>query len=275
MSMRRATWAVAALALFVSLWAVRPITHQDETGQVSFPRYVPKEENSPYEWPLWIDASELFTPSGTFRRSDLEEVMPGPAGMLWRLDQARAGGTYRDGEGCFKDGIPTMGAKADLPPRPINMVDLEVLAEAIIHGRIVGMKPGFLRGRGVGLYEIEIIEVLKGADVIGYASSVFLFWPETRFDFDQFCVQWDLGGWFPPAPEVGREILLTPVPGVLETIAERPAIIAFDGAEAVIYEVEGGLSATLSPRLFPEAFSGASIRDLDIVRRLKERRQRR
>lgn len=273
MSVRGVTWVVAALALCLLPLAVAPASPQEEGGQVSFPRYVPKEEGSPYDRPLWIDASELFTSWGTFRRAEDAGKMPGPEGMLWRLDQARAAGTYRDGEGCFEDGPASIGPRSEGPPIPNNMTDLEVLAEAIILGRVVGMKPGFLRGRGVGLYGVEVLEVLKGADAVGNESSVFVFWPETRFDFDSFCVDWSIGGWWPPPPEVGREILLTPVRGVLQTIAGHPAIIVYDGAEA-IYETETGLSAPLSPDRFPEVFSGVSIRELGLVRRLREGRQR-
>lgn len=270
MSLRTTSRAVVSLALLASLLAISA-PRQDESGRVSFPRLVPKDESSPYDRPVWIDASELFTSWGAFRRPEDAEVMPSPRGMLSRLDQARANGTYRNGESCYEDGI-TLGAQANHPPSPDNLTDLEVLAEAIILGRIVGVKPGFLKGRAVGLYEIEVLEVLKGADVVGNASSVFLFWPETRFDFDSFCIQWSIAGWFAPPPELGREILLTPVHGVLETIADRPAIVALGWAD-VIYEAEGGLRSTLRPTLFPEVYSAGSLREFDFVRRLRDGRQ--
>ena len=134
------------------------------------------------------------------------------------------------------------------------------------------MKAGFFRGRGVGLYEIEIIDVLKGRDALRGWSTVFLFWPEVKLEFGNDCVQWRYGSWNLPAPEVGREILLTPVEGVLETIANRPAIVAWYGAEA-IYETEVGLAAGLDQTGFPEVFSTISIRDLEIVRRLQAQRR--
>ena len=186
---------------------------------MSFPRSLPKEETSRVDRPEWIDASDLFTTSGTLRRPELAEVMPGAAAMLWRLNRARAAGTYRGTPDCFEDGIPVMGASSSGPPMPVNIADLEVLAEAIVHGKIVGMRPGFLRGRGVSLYQIQVIGVLKGADKIGNSSSIFLFWPETRLDFGIECVNWSLGGWNIPMPEIGREILLTrPAPRYHESL---------------------------------------------------------
>lgn len=274
MTFTKATWAFVATALCCSLLALTtsaPV-EQDERGEVSFPRYIAREEGSPYGWPLWIDASELLTESGTFRRPDLADVMPGPAEMLERFDRARADGTYRGGGDCFEDGIATMGSASAPTLAPVNMADLEVLALAIIRGRITGMEPGFLRGRAVGLYQIEVLDVLKDTGTEGSFPAVFLFWPETRFDFSDGCIQWSVGGWFPPPPEVGREILLTPLPGALESIANYPAIVAWGGAEA-IYETDSGLSAPLPPKLFPEVFSASSIRDLELVQRLRGKRQ--
>lgn len=270
MTVRRTTWAVVSLALLASLLAMGA-QRQAQRGRVSFPRLLPKDADSLYDQPLWIDASELLTRSGDFRRSELEAKMPGAAAMLEHLALARADGTYRGGGDCFETGT-AMGPLSQGPPRPVNMVDLEILAEAIIYGRIVGAKPGFLRGRGFGLYEIEVLEVLKGAETIGERSSVFLFWPETRFDFVGYCIQWTLAPWPFPMPEVGREILLTPMPGLLETIAGSLAIVAWTGAEA-IYEVRGGLAGVLDRTLFPEAFSDGTIGDLEIVRRLRAERR--
>ena len=284
---------VSALVIVMPLMATSGEPAQGQRGSVSFPRSLPKEETSRVDRPEWIDASELFTASGTLRRPELAGVMPGAAEMLWRLNRARAAGTYRgasgttslearrdvlleDGKGgtpdCFEDGIPVMHASSSGPPMPVNIADLEVLAEAIVHGKIVGMRPGFLRGRGVSLYQIQVIEILKGTDKIGNSSSIFLFWPETRLDFGIECVNWSLGGWNIPMPEVCREILLTPLPGDLETIANRTAIVAWHGVEA-IYEVDGRLSVLLPPTRFPEVFSVPSIRELEIVRRLSVQRQ--
>ena len=174
---------------------------------------------------------------------------------------------------CHETGVSYAGRKGGLP-LPLNIVDLEVQTEAIIHGRVVGMKAGFLRGRGVSLYEIEVVEVLKGGDVAGTFSSVFLFWPEARFDFASGCIEWVLGGWLAPPPEVGREVLLTPRRGVLDTIASRPVIIAWDGAE-IIYEVNATVGGPLlQPVSFPEVYSATSIRELELFRRLKGQRER-
>lgn len=262
---------VLALALCSSVLTASQRTGPIERGQMSFPRLVRGEEGAPLDRPLWIDADETFTTWGEFRSPELAERMPGAAAMLERFKQALADGTYGGGDGCFEEETG-MGALAHTPPMPNNMTDLEVLAEAIIYGRIVGFKPGFLRGRGFGLYEIEVLDVLKGTGAIQNTSSVFLFWPEAQFDFDDGCIQWALSGWPKPMPRVGAEILLTPLPGVMSTVAGRLAITAWYGAEA-IYEADGGLRAPLPPMYFPELSIPGSLRELELVRRLRDKRR--
>jgi hypothetical protein len=228
-----------------------------------FPRMVPQQDSPK---PLWIDTRELFDSRGEYRRPELVGIVGGS--LHYQFVRARAAG-FSEGKCPATD---VQSAYSTHPPMPTSMVDLEVLAAVIVHGTIVGAATGFLRGRAVTLLEIDVIDVLKGADVIGQPPIVYLFWPKARFEFATFCYERGIG-WPFPIPELGREILLTPTSAAaVETIANRVAIVALYGAEA-IYEVDSGLNAPLSPTSFPEVFSGTSIRELEMVRRLRKQRR--
>jgi hypothetical protein len=237
---------------------------------MSFPRFLPRQQDSRTSAPLWIDTKELFDSHGEFRRPDLAQTL---AWATERRDGFRRARAANLGEGkCLETGVGGHSSST-IPLLPSNMAHLEVLAAAIIHGTIVGTTTGFLRGRPVTLFEIDVIDVLKGADIVAKPTIVYLFWPEVRFQFGTFCLEWAVGGWPLPPPEMGREVLLTPNAMSIETVAYRPVIVVWYGVGEVIYEIAGGLSAPLSPTRFPEIFSGASkIRELEIVRRLRAQR---
>lgn len=237
---------------------------QFERGRISFPRYLPKEAESPYERPLWVDARDVFDPQGELRRTDLAESIGTASRMRYRVTD----GLPRDaGEGeCYRWNVAAVSAFSHLPPYPLHMVDLEVLAAAIVHGKIVGSTKGFLRGRPVTLFELDVIDVLKGADVIGEVRVLHVFWPEVRFEFPTYCYQWGIG-WPGPIPEVGAEVLLTPGATRIETIASRPVVVPSIGGLDAIWESAEGLRGPLSPTGFEEVLAAQSIRDLEIVRR--------
>ena len=128
MSWRLATriFAVAVLGSFLSAPSAPP---QAEGGQVSFPRFLAKEADAPHDRPLWIDARDVFDPNAQFRRPDLADKLSVASSIHYHLTVVRP--EITEGE-CHGLGVGV--AFSDVPPMPIHMVDLEVLAAAIIHG---------------------------------------------------------------------------------------------------------------------------------------------